>query len=57
MRKNCIIVLRVNNSQCGAPASWAARHTTVCLDQKSNLPNLLDVFNNYCWIQFNNIMM
>ena len=23
-------------SQCGAPASWAARHTTVCLDLIQN---------------------
>ena len=23
-------------SRCGAPASWAARHTIVCLDLKSN---------------------
>jgi len=24
---------------CGAPASWAARHTTVCLDIFSSLKN------------------
>ena len=33
MRKNCIIVLSVNiltrTHRCGAPASWAAWHTTV----------------------------
>ena len=23
-------------SRCGAPASWAARHTTVCLDLNQN---------------------
>ena len=27
-------------SRCGAPASWAARHTTVCLDTNS-LPSRL----------------
>jgi len=27
-----IIVLSVNTHGCGVPASWAARHTTVCLD-------------------------
>ena len=29
MHKNYIIVLP---ARCGVPASWAARHTTMCLD-------------------------
>ena len=28
-------------SRCGAPDSWAARHTTVCLDQSNTLPCVL----------------
>jgi len=32
MHENCIIVFPVNNSRCGALASWAAWHTTMCLD-------------------------
>ena len=27
-------------SRCGAPASWAARHTTVCLDQDRHYLNV-----------------
>jgi len=34
---------------CGAPASWAARHTTVCLDNNNNNNNNN---NNLINIQF-----
>ena len=32
-------------SRCGAPASWAARHTTVCLDKSLLLIKLLPAPN------------
>ena len=40
-------------SRCGAPASWAARHTTVCLDElqilllqaQSQIPILADIMS------------
>jgi len=35
MHENRIVVLPVNNHGCGALASWAVRHITVCLDMCS----------------------
>ena len=31
MCENCIIVFLLITQVCGMPASWATRHTTVCL--------------------------
>ena len=34
MCENCVFFLPVNILTGGTPASWAARHTTVCLDDR-----------------------
>ena len=36
-------------SRCGAPASWAARHTTVCLDVTTLLGRILALYSKYLY--------